>query len=87
MRSVNSAKRWNSVFANVQNSAIAQAVSVMHFLSTYLGLQEGRMTSNRLREWSLLPAPASLGKPCHRSGMVPACITGSSRDRTAIRSR
>jgi hypothetical protein len=75
MRLLTSAKRWISVFANVQESAVINARNVMNLLMTYLEAQEGRMTSL-----------GRTGKPCH-APIQQVLSTGSSPDRLAIRSR
>lgn len=75
MRLVTSAKRWISVFANAQDSAVINARNVMNLLMTYLEAQEGRMTSL-----------GRTGKPCH-APIQQVLSTGSSPDRLAIRSR
>jgi hypothetical protein len=71
MRLLTSAKRWISVFANVQTTATVNARDAMNLLMSYLGSQEGRMTSQ--------------AKPCHAPINL-VFDTGRRPDRLSIRS-
>lgn len=86
MRSVFSAKRWISVFANVQDTAIVNARNVMNCLLHHLKSQEGRTTFYGLSTGHLRPVLATTGKPCHRPGMQPESRASGIQDRLSIHS-
>jgi hypothetical protein len=86
MRSVNSAKRWISVFANVQETAIINARNVMSTLLLYLESQEGRMTSQGRHSGKLCPAYVHPRTTSQIPGTRPGALTGMVQDRSTIHS-
>jgi hypothetical protein len=88
MRFETSAKRWNHVFANQQNTAIVKAWNVMNTLLSYLESQEGRMALMNRPLGCMRPAlvrSSGASSVTHRSpvGEEPTG-TGRRQDRFAI---
>ncbi|MBU6385365.1 MAG: hypothetical protein ACKN85_11060 [Pirellula sp.] len=83
MRSNFSAKRWISVFANVQDTATLYARNVIGNLLTYLQMQEGRMTCLGESMGYSRPCFAKPSMSCHTPNH-PLVSTGTSKDRRAL---
>jgi len=86
MRLVTSAKRWISVFASKQETAVVTARNVVEILLSYLAMQEGRTTFHGSRRGQLSPAYAKPRPRCNPSGNDPLVTTDRSRDRITMRS-